>query len=229
MHGYYDDNLAAGRLRRCYELAPPRIRRYLRAEIDYVLGFVTPLHRVLELGCGFGRAVSPLVGKACTLVGVDSAAESVIDAHRLLGNMARGPVSPPIFCRMDAGRLGFRDRTFDLVFTIQNGISVFGIDPVGLIKESVRVTRSGGKVLFSSYSAKIWDARLEWFRTQSKHGLLGEIDEEATGDGVIACRDGFRSTTATPEQLMAWTSALDLDARVVEVDDSSVFCEIRVA
>ncbi len=28
---------------------------------------------------------------------------------------------------------------------------------------------------------------------QTEHGLLGEIDEEATGDGVIVCRDGSRA------------------------------------
>ena len=36
---YYSDRLNAERLRRCYEVAPPRVQRYLEAEI----GFTYPL------------------------------------------------------------------------------------------------------------------------------------------------------------------------------------------
>jgi 2-polyprenyl-6-hydroxyphenyl methylase/3-demethylubiquinone-9 3-methyltransferase len=228
MHGYYDEHLSAERLRRCYDLAPPRIQRYLRAEVDYVLARVTPSDRVLELGCGFGRVLAPLVEKARSVVGIDSAGESLVDARRTLGTDDLDRSGAPHLCRMNAATLGFRDDVFDLVFAIQNGISVFGVDAVDLIGEGVRATRPGGTLLLASYSDRIWDARLDWFRTQSEHGLLGEIDEAATGDGVIVCRDGFRATTVTPEQFSAWTSELGLRARVTEVDGASVFCEIRV-
>ena len=42
MSGYYDDKLAAERLRRCYELAPPRVVRYLEAEVQHVLSRLEP-------------------------------------------------------------------------------------------------------------------------------------------------------------------------------------------
>jgi len=37
MPGYYIERLAAERLRACYDLAPPRTKAYLEAEIEFVL------------------------------------------------------------------------------------------------------------------------------------------------------------------------------------------------
>jgi hypothetical protein len=42
MEGYYARGLAGERLRRCYELAPDRVRRYLEAEIRFVLSRLAP-------------------------------------------------------------------------------------------------------------------------------------------------------------------------------------------
>jgi 2-polyprenyl-6-hydroxyphenyl methylase/3-demethylubiquinone-9 3-methyltransferase len=129
---------------------------------------------------------------------------------------------------MDAVELGFRDRQFDTVICIQNGISAFGVDQRTLIEEAMRVTRSGGIVLFSSYSERFWENRLEWFRIQSEKKLVGEIDDEATGNGVIVCKDGFKSSTVKPDDFVRLTSNLDIDPIITEVDNSSVFCELRV-
>jgi 2-polyprenyl-6-hydroxyphenyl methylase/3-demethylubiquinone-9 3-methyltransferase len=65
---------------------------------------------------------------------------------------------------MNAIELGFGDRQFDMVICIQNGISAFKVDQQKLIKEAMRVTRSGKTILFSSYSERFWEDRLEWFR-----------------------------------------------------------------
>jgi 2-polyprenyl-6-hydroxyphenyl methylase/3-demethylubiquinone-9 3-methyltransferase len=127
---------------------------------------------------------------------------------------------------MNAVSLGFGEKTFDLVACIQNGISAFKVGPLDLMREAVRVTRAGGRVLFSSYSESFWPYRLEWFREQAGRGLLGEIDEEATGNGVIVCKDGFRATTFNPDDFLTLAFRLGLTAEIFEVDDSSIFCEI---
>ena len=127
---------------------------------------------------------------------------------------------------MDAIQLAFSDRVFDLVVCIQNGISAFHVDQQTLIQESIRVTKSGGKVLFSSYSDKFWEPRIEWFQLQADAGLLGEIDYEKTRNGVIVCKDGFKATTVRPKQFLSITRELSLKAKIVEVDESSIFCEI---
>lgn len=90
----------------------------------------------------------------------------------------------------------------------------------------MRVTRDDGVVLFSSYSPKIWDARLEWFRKQSQLGLIGEIDEEKTRDGAILCKDGFEATTVNGRQFTELFNGPGLDASIIEVDESSIFCKV---
>ncbi len=153
MSDYYSNKLSAGRLRLCYDLAPPRVKQYLNAEIDFILEKIKPNDNVLELGCGYGRV---------------------------------------------------------------------------LINEALRVTKPGGKVIFSSYSEKFWNDRLNWFHIQSEHGLIGEIDYSSTGNGVIVCKDGFRATTFSKEDFNILVAGLKKDYKITEVDNSSIFCEIIV-
>ncbi|MEJ2052179.1 MAG: class I SAM-dependent methyltransferase [Calditrichota bacterium] len=129
---------------------------------------------------------------------------------------------------MDALSLGFHRQTFDLVYCVQNGISAFGVDPAALISEAIRITRSGGKVLFSSYSEKFWEERLQWFSLQSAEGLLGEIDNHRTGNGVIVCKDGFRATTYNRKDFEKLAGKSGQKFEIYEVDDSAVFCEIII-
>lgn len=224
MEGYYARKLSGERLRGCYEIASPRVRRYLEAEIEFVLGKLEPRSHVLELGCGYGRVLRALAGKAPRAVGIDVAYESLLLAREVMA-AARG-------CHlavMDAVELGFRDGAFDLVACVQNGIEAFRVDQRALVREAVRVTRPGGRVLVSTYSPRFWEPRLEWFRAQAAAGLLGAVDEEATGDGVIVCKDGFRAGATSPEAFLSLTTDLGLAATVTEVDASSLFCEIRVS
>jgi len=92
----------------------------------------------------------------------------------------------------------------------------------------VRVTRSGGRLLFSTYAARFWPHRLEWFEAQAAHGLVGEIDRAATRDGVIVCRDGFRAVTWDEAGFRRLVEPLGLAPGFVEVDGSSLFCELRL-
>lgn len=102
------------------------------------------------------------------------------------------------------------------------------MDQRELIEEAMRVTRSGGTVLFSSYSERFWEDRLEWSRLQSQHALIGEIDDDATGNGVIVCKDGFRASTVNSDDFISLTSGFFVDPVITEVDGSSLFCEIKV-
>ena len=58
MSDYYSRQLSGERLRLCYEIAPPRVRRYLEAEIEFLRGLLEPRLRVLEPGCGEVEASS---------------------------------------------------------------------------------------------------------------------------------------------------------------------------
>ena len=221
MSGYYDDILSAERLKRVYEVAPPRVQQYLEAEVEHVLLHIRPGDRVLELGCGYGRILPRLAEKAKNIIGIDTSLGSLRLGAEILHGFAN--------CRllqMDAIHLAFGARVFDRVICIQNGISAFHVDQRDLIRESIRVTRLDGTLLFSSYSDTFWKERLHWFRLQSEAGLLGEIDYERTGDGKIVCKDGFTATTVGRHEFLSLTEEFDVDAQIVEVDESSLFCEI---
>ena len=95
-----------------------------------------------------------------------------------------------------------------------------------MLRQSLRVTKPGGMVLFSSYSPRFWQPRLDWFRLQSEAGLVGIIDEEKTGDGIIVCRDGFTATTVSRQQFQSLADDLPAQVIISEVDKSSLFCRL---
>lgn len=216
--GYYDLKLSAERLKRCYEIASLRIRQYLEAEVDFVLSKIHAGDTVLELGCGYGRILPRLAQKAERVIGIDNSFMSLTMARQT------SAVSSYHLAAMDAARLAFRDNVFDVVVCIQNGISAFHVDQESLIRDSIRVAKSGGTIFFSSYSEKFWYERLTWFKRQSQAGLLGNIDNERTRDGEIICKDGFTATTVRPEQFLSLMKNLPVEFRIEEVDESSLFC-----
>jgi len=220
MSGYYTERLAAERLRACYDLAPPRTKAYLGAEIEFVLSRTTPSMLALELGCGYGRVLERLLPRVRRAFGIDTSPSSLRMALEYLG---RKP-SVCLAC-MDSVQMGLRDRAFDLTICIQNGISAFAVDQQQLVREAVRVARSGGLVMFSSYTSQFWEHRLEWFEIQSAHHLIGEIDYQATGNGMIVCKDGFRATTADRATFEKLAADLGVTPHITEVDGSSLFCE----
>ncbi len=223
MGDYYSNNLSAERLVCVYDIAPPRVQQYLEAEVEHVMERINPSDIVLELGCGYGRILPRLARMADSVIGIDTSPASL-----KLGREKLKGISNCHLLNMNAIQLAFVDKVFDAVVCIQNGISAFHVDQRDLIRESIRVTKPKGIVLFSSYSDKFWDTRLEWFRLQSEAGLLGEIDPEKTRDGVIVCRDGFTATTVRSEEFFSIVKGTDLDTRIVEIDESSLFCEITV-
>lgn len=218
MKSYYEAKLSGHALRTCYEIAPPRIRRYLDAEVRFVAEHLRGSRSVLELGCGYGRVMKRVSRVVPWIVGCDTSRKSL--------ELAKSYLEPRrnfSLIRTDACRIAFRAGAFDTVFCIQNGISAFGVDPGQLVGEAVRVTRQGGSIVFSSYSPRIWPERLDWFRKQARAGLIGNIDEARTGNGTIVCKDGFRATTVGNEEFRRLFAQFGLRPTIREVDGSSVF------
>jgi 2-polyprenyl-6-hydroxyphenyl methylase/3-demethylubiquinone-9 3-methyltransferase len=221
MHGYYN-MLAAERLKKCYDIASPRIKRYLKAEIEFLRGKIISSSQILELGCGYGRIVEQVATGSIKIAGIDTSLNSLKYGKDILN------YKPGIsFYCMNAVCLGFKDNSFDLVLCLQNGISAFHSDKLQLVKEAIRVTRKRGKILFSTYSEKIWEDRLEWFKHQAAEGLIGEIDESKTVSGNIICKDGFKATTIKPAEFISLVSSINIIPIITEVDESSIFFEIE--
>jgi len=222
MEGYYTDKLSAEKLKKCYEIAPPRVQKYLNEELNYVLQKINSGDNVIELGCGYGRVLPALAQKAGKVIGIDTSLSSIEMGRKMLAG-----ISNILLAQMNAVQLGFEDDVFDVVVCVQNGISAFHVNQKDLIKESIRVTKPEGIALFSSYSEKFWEHRLKWFQLQSEAGLLGEIDYEKTGNGIIVCKDGFTALTVSGEKFKELASCFEnIDVKVTEIDESSIFCII---
>jgi 2-polyprenyl-6-hydroxyphenyl methylase/3-demethylubiquinone-9 3-methyltransferase len=220
---YYKEHLAAERLQQCYELAPARVKQYLRAEVEFVVARLRPDDIVLDLGCGYGRTMPAFAGSSRLTVGNDNSLVSLRLAQQRLGTEA----NCGLLCA-DAKQLGLASSSFDRVVCIQNGISAFHVDRRVLVQEVVRVLRPRGMALFSTYSDRFWEDRLDWFERQSAAGLIGDIDRLATHDGVIVCNDGFTAGTVHEEEFRTLVANLDVELESFEVDDSSVFYLVSV-
>jgi SAM-dependent methyltransferase len=222
MSKYYREFLSAERLKLCYDIAPLRVLQYLDAEIAFVMNKIKRDDFILELGCGYGRVLEAMRQKTKHVVGIDLSLDNLkFSRSNFLSEIS-------FLSAMDAFHLGIQTGIFDLVFCIQNGISAIGGNPELLIREAIRVTKQGGTILFSSYSDKFWNHRLDWFQIQSDNHLLGEIDYDLTGNGTIVCKDGFQATTFTEKEFKMLLSSFDKQVKVYEIDESSVFCEILV-
>jgi len=224
MDSYYDQRLAAKQLKRCYQIAPPAVRRYLRAEIDHVGGRIRKGHSILDLGCGYGRVLKDLTPyEPSFLMGIDISHASLLMARDYL----RG-INNVTLAQMDALHPALTPGLFDIICCVQNGISAFHVDQRTLMRVAVGLAKPGGIVLFSSYAEEFWEDRLLWFRMQAAHGLIGEIDETRSGNGIILCRDGFTATTVSCDEFVTLAAGLGKSISVQTIDGSSVFCEIRV-
>ena len=217
---YYSDRLNSNKLQRCYEVAPKRVKQFLEAEIDFVLNKINHSDIVLDLGCGFGRVSMRLLEKAKQVFGIDISSDNIQLAKEIYKNEALR------FYEMDAIDLSFEDDQFDVTICIQNGISAFKVNPKQLIREALRVTKKDGTVLFSSYSEKFWEERLKWFQIQAEEGIIGEINYDLTNNGIIVCKDGFTAITFSGQEFLNLALNITVEAKIYEIDNSSIFCEI---
>ncbi|MCP5065922.1 MAG: class I SAM-dependent methyltransferase, partial [bacterium] len=178
-----------------------------------------PRDQVLELGCGYGCICFELEDTGAHLTGIDTERESITLARELAGS-----ASSCDFREADALDTGFEAGQFDSVLCLQNGICAFGVEPPRLLQEALRVCRPGGRLFFSSYAEAFWPHRLAWFEAQAAEGLLGEIDREATGDGVIVCKDGFRAGAISPSDFRDLGKRFGLRSQLSLVDDATQVC-----
>ena len=214
---YYAGKLNSDKLQRVYDTAIPRVARYLMAEINFVGEQLIGMESLLELGCGYGRVLRELSPKAGRLTGVDISADSIALGRDYLADCPNVALQV-----MDVHRLEF-EAAFDVAVCLQNGLSAVKGNPLSLIKGAMKALVHGGRAYFSTYSPKFWETRLAWFQEQADKNLLGPIDYDQTGDGVIVCKDGFRGVTFSEKELNELGRACGSSYRIEEVDESSLF------
>jgi ubiquinone/menaquinone biosynthesis C-methylase UbiE len=105
---------------------------------------LAPGQRVLEVGVGtgnFARQVAATVGPTGSVTGIDLSAAMVATATERSAEAGL----PLAFEVGDAHQLEFPDQTFDRVFAVL--VLVHVDDPVRVLREMVRVTRPGGRIV----------------------------------------------------------------------------------
>lgn len=220
MGNYYAEKLNSQSLFQVYDTAIPRIRQYLDSEIDFVKEKLLKTDRVLELGAGYGRIVKQLAPACNTIVGMDISEESVE-----LGKEYVKDCSNAHMVVMDVHQMLF-EQPFDVILCMQNGLSAMRATPEA-INKILDILAPGGTAYFSTYSTNFWDWRIKWFEEQADKGLLGELDYDLTKDGVIVCKDGFRSTTQSVEDYQKIGRQGGYPYQIKEVDGSSLFLMIQ--
>lgn len=216
MDNYYNEKLNAQKLFQVYETQIPRIKQYLQAEIDFVNKTLLKSESVLELGAGYGRIVKELAPYCGSIVGMDISKENVLLGQEYIKGFFNASM-----VEMDVHQMAF-SKAFDVILCLQNGWSAMGADAI-VLQKILEILAPEGRVYFSSYSAKFWDVRLKWFEEQASKGLLGELDDSKTKDGVIICKDGFKAMTHSPEDFQKIGEMSGYPYEVVEVDESSLF------
>jgi phosphatidylethanolamine/phosphatidyl-N-methylethanolamine N-methyltransferase len=104
-----------------------------------------PGQTILEVGVGTGHGAKEYPD-GCRIVGIDLSLAMMQRARKRLDREDAPDVS---LLQMDAGRLAFRDDTFDAVY-VPYTINVVP-DPVAVGRELVRVCRPGGRLLMLNH------------------------------------------------------------------------------
>ncbi len=141
-------------------------------EMTELLELVKPGDRVLDVGCGNGRALAALGGKAVDYVGVDASGKLIdIARHAHAGPLAEFHVT-------DAAKLPFDDADFDVVmlFAVMHHVPGRELRSQAMC-EAYRVLRPGGillmtnwnfwqprfwKIFFRSVESKLRGSGLDW-------------------------------------------------------------------
>jgi len=111
--------------------------------------------RVLDLGCGSGRHIAPLVARGARVVALD-----------LAPPVAEGALGVLV---ADGRRLPFQDGTFDLVLASE--VLEHVREPGAIIAESWRVLRPGGRLVVSV--PRFGPEAINWLLSLEYHSAVG--------------------------------------------------------
>ncbi len=176
-------------------------RRWRRQVIDAVAP--KPGELVLDLAAGTGTSSQPFRDRGATVVPCDFAVGML-----RVGKQAK-PHLP--FVAGDGTRLPFADDTFDAV-TISFGLRNI-VDPDAGLRELLRVTRPGGRLVVCEFSAPTWAP----FRTVYIEYLMKALP--AVARAVSSSPDAY---VYLAESIRAWPDQAGLAARIQQAGWSRV-------
>ena len=153
--------------------------RVNQREIDLTLDMLPATGRVLDLACGTGRTAEAIIGRGQAAFGLDYSPAMV--------ERAKGAGVPAAVG--DAFSTPFADGTFDAVVSLRFAFHYRELAP--LLHELRRIVRSGGTVVFDTYSwsprAALPLGRGAWGGRVQLHSR-GEVAREAARAGLTIIR-----------------------------------------
>jgi demethylmenaquinone methyltransferase/2-methoxy-6-polyprenyl-1,4-benzoquinol methylase len=170
-------------------------RRWRKVVVDAV--DPQPGERVLDLAAGTGTSSQPFADRGATVVPCDFS----------LGMLRVGKQARPhlAFTAGDGTRLPFADDTFDAV-TISFGLRNI-VDPDAGLRELLRVTRPGGRLVVCEFSHPTWPL----FRTVYVEYLMRALPPIARA--VSSSPDAY---VYLAESIRAWPDQSELAARIAQ-------------
>ncbi|MBM9464824.1 demethylmenaquinone methyltransferase [Aeromicrobium sp. YIM 150415] len=156
-----------------------------------------PGERVLDLAAGTGVSSVPLAATGAQVVACDFS-EGMLRA----GKADRPELD---FVAGDGMRLPFGDASFDAV-TISFGLRNFP-DPIGGLREMLRVTRPGGRVVVTEFSTPTWRP----FELVYSRGALAVLPQVAK-----AVSSDPESYVYLAESIRSWPDQRGLAVRMAE-------------
>lgn len=206
-------------IQRVYREAPAQIQWLFEKENEMLWEAVRGCNRVLEVGCGFGRAANHMDEKI-QYTGIDIGFNYVVDA------LSRFP-SRSWVCA-DAAHLPFMDRTFDAVFLIQNTLgNMEGIE-AHVIAESTRVIRSQGKLIISAYSEDSFEVRRTWYDRLVDIGIFGRVWLDPANARMARSDTGWSSRCFDKEELKQYFGTETASLEIAKMDAFLYFCVGRI-
>lgn len=153
----------------------------------WLLARVPPQANVVDLGCGDGAFAAELLASGATVIGLDV-------AEAALERAARRAPQAQLLSMAEEGPLPVADGWADVVWAGE--VLEHALDPVGLVLESRRVLRAGGRLLVTTPAhgplltrTTHLDPRadhLRFFTARSLRAVLGE----GFGEVVVQRRRG---------------------------------------
>lgn len=177
-------------IQRVYREAPSQIQGFFQTEGEMLRQALSGMKSVLEIGCGFGRALQS-VPEECSYSGIDIGFSYVLEgrAKHKRGNW---------ICA-DATKLPFANVAFDAVFCIQNTLgNMEGIEPK-VVAECKRVCRQ--RLLVSVYSEDSFETRRLWYDRLVDIGIFGNYWLDPQNSRIARSNTGWSSRCFGREEL----------------------------
>jgi len=197
------------------EYLPEEVLDYLKAEEEYLLSKIREGSKVVDFGCGRGRILKLLLNRAELLVGVDHSRKMLNYCEELFKKHKH------VRCHLsDVRSTPLRDDIFDYTLCMYATFGSFH-EPEKVLKEMIRVTKPGGKIILSVYSEDALDTVLKMYESKG-------IRVERIEGNVIYTKEGDVARLFSKEEIRKLLARHNLNPRVRRLCPIAYICEAEV-